>query len=478
MNRQPIPIPESLVMEQEVILLDGRAVLIKAANEQTFTTSDAGNFIIHLAWLNTGYVVHKNWFKGICNLAATHSLTYLAVTSRGLKIWNDELNLVSDDEISINSINLLSKIPSSYHPFIVPFLRRQISTGLKGIDEETREFLLKDYKWEEKGNGSYFSLITNDPECGALTDQELHSLHTELNYAFSTNKIDISAFALTWMFIATGLRPIQIARMKVKDVQILEGPEGKEVNLRVPLAKGEQTAKQSYWWRRAPSVLAEILITYIEQLQLSTEKSLFEGVSSTLSNRITTLFDKLNTWSDRLESTIPITPYRFRYTFATRALRQGASDMEVARLLTHRSTSCIQFYRASMPELQEPIREKIGQEMDYFARAFRGKLIADISEATQQDKGASLIRDFMHLTGQQLGACGTQAKCYQNAPIACLTCSYFEPFREAPWNQLLSKLEEDQSKEREDRIKMITQNAIDATKEIISLRDLKGENTK
>lgn len=186
---------------------------------------------------------------------------------------------------------------------------------------------------------------------------------------------------------------------------------------------------------------------------------------STDPNKIVKIFNILDTYSSRLETRIPVAAYRFRYTLATRAIMQGASDLEVARLLTHRSTSCIQFYRASLPDLQKPIQIALDEEMSFLAQAFKGKFISTLQEASLKN---SAIYDFFHLHGKTIGSCGTQAKCRQNAPIACLTCPYFEPLTSAPWEELLNHLLADQASESELRIKEINQPAIDAIKEIIS----------
>ena len=207
------------------------------------------------------------------------------------------------------------------------------------------------------------------------------------------------------------------------------------------------------------------------------DESLFELNSPELSRRAKSIAEKLNTWSDRLGSNIPLTPYRLRYTLATRALAQGASDHEVARLLTHRSTSCISYYRSSMPELLDPIESALGKEMAYFARAFQGRLISDLSEATRKDDGEAEIMDFVHLTHpDSLGACGTHALCYQNAPIACLSCPRFEPYKDAPWEDLLGSLKDDAARESDNRIKLINLNAMSAINEIILERDRGSSN--
>ncbi|MCY1230879.1 hypothetical protein D9M72_433120 [compost metagenome] len=376
--------------------------------------------------------------------------------------------------IDIGEINLLNKISADYRAFVIPLLRRISALRLPGLSESVIDFLKHSHKWEEKSNGAYYGLITNDPERGALTEQEIHNIHNQLHRAYSGGTISPIDYTLCWFFIGTGVRPSQAQRMKKRDV-IVHSKEGMEVTLKVPLAKGEMTTAVEYWSRRAPTVLAECLISYLESPAMKAkgdDAPLFDAASSrALGFRMSYLIRGLDTYSERLGTKIPITPYRFRYTLATRALAQGASDYEVARLLTHRSTSCIQFYRASMPELQKPIREALGKEMTYFANAFQGKAISGLHEATRAGEPEAVITDFLRLMGQPVGACGTRAECHQNAPVACLAgCAHFEPLLSAPWETLMASLVADQELETEPRIRQINHSAMSAIQQIISLR--------
>lgn len=450
--------------ELEITLGADTSIKIPNVNSETF----------FIAWiLSAAKELQLPIFEALTDLLTTHSESYAITVSRAAMMALKNCTLFASCPVSLKDISnfLDSDVPKSYQPFIRPLLGRLLKSNPELLDDQATSFIRGDIKWEEKKN-TYFSLMTNCPESGALTDQELHNLHSELNRCYSDNKISQYDFTLLWMFIGTGLRPIQVARMLRSDVVIHAGPEGREVILQVPLAKGEGL-NEDKWLRRAPTVLSEALIGYLEATQGHSDNTLFSETTSLITSRFRTATQKLNTWSERLGTKIPMSPYRLRYTLATRALAQGASDWEVARLLTHRSTSCIQFYRASMPELLNPIAKAIGKEMAYFARAFQGRLISSLSEATRKDEGEAEIIDFIHLTrGATIGACGTTAKCYMNAPIACLSCARFEPYKDAPWEELLEKLRADAEKELEERIKLINFNAMSAIVEIMALRDL------
>lgn len=461
-------------IEQNVMLLDGRKIVVRAGQDLHLYDADGAKRKIYYEHLDISIPYHASLFRVFYGMLGTHSLVYNTAVSQAFKLWMLVPALRDCQELGITQLEALLSLTANYHPFIFPALRRISAQNLPGLTDELKDFLKHGQKWEEKGNGAYYTLVTNDPSRGALTDQELHNLHAALNLGYANGTVKQADFTLCWFFIGTGVRPIQLARMKKRDIQIVEGPEGDEVTLRIPLAKGEQKDKQEYWLRRAPSVLAECLVEYLNSpttTSIGIDDAVFPGGSRALSMRLSHCFAGLETYSERLEERIPVTPYRFRYTLATRALAHGASDYEVARLLTHRSTSCIQFYRASMPQLQNPIRQAIGKELEYFAKAFQGRLIQDLSEATRSGDESAVISDFLRLVGQKVGACGTKAECHQNAPIACLYCPFFEPLADAPWEMLLASLKADQDTESEDRIRLINHNAMSAISEIMERRD-------
>ncbi len=469
----PVKADFSQPLSRHVVTINRNEIEITLGSDQPINIPNIGKLKFLTSWiLSSAKDLQEPLFTVITDLLTTHSEMYTLTTARSASMATNKSNLFKLMPISLKCISdfLNSKTPLSYQSFIRPLLKRLLDFNPNLFDAEAASFIQGENKWEEKSE-RYFRLMTNCPEGGALTDQELHNLHSALNHSYSNNLISQIDFTLMWMFIGTGLRPIQIARMCRSDVVLHNGPEGQEVMLQVPLAKGIGLNTDK-WLRRAPSVLAEALINYLKATDAPPDKPLFFNTTSKLGNQFVSLSEKLNTWSERLGTKTPLNPYRLRYTLATRALAQGATDWEVARLLTHRSTSCIQFYRASMPELLNPIENAIGKELSYFARAFQGRLISNLSEATRKDDGEAEIMDFIHLTkGESLGACSTTANCYMNAPIACLSCAQFEPYKDAPWEDLLDSLKADAKKEDEERIKLINFNAMSAIKGIISQRD-------
>ncbi|WP_411687142.1 tyrosine-type recombinase/integrase [Acinetobacter indicus] len=446
---------------RQIISLDGQLLNIPLFKKYKIINHDNQQFTLNLHIFDKDNPLHTALSNIIIDMLQTKSITYVAATTRAFQKWFNS-NISQQYCLDIDCLETLSNVNPSYQPFIIPVLRKLSVLHKDLISEDLIDFLKNTVKWEER-NPAYFKLIVNDPEKGVFTTQELENLHNNLNLAFSQKKLNQFDYTLAWFFIATGARPVQLSRLKFNDINIIQN----DVMIKMPLAKGEGIIDQGFFLRKAPTILADCLIRYISKFtQKNIDTPLFDLNPTEISKRIKVIFENLDTYSSRLEGKIPVNAYRFRYTLATRALANGASDHEVARLLTHRSLSCIRYYRASLPELQKPIQDALAEEMSFFAHAFRGKIITSLNDATFKN---SAIADFFRLAGKNIGSCGTQAKCYQNAPISCLTCPYFEPLIDAPWGSLLDHLLDDQAKEQEERIKEISTQAIEAVKEIMSL---------
>lgn len=448
--------------ERQIALLDGRTITVPLFSTYSLENHDRLKVTLKFGIFFKKSALDQALANIITDMLSTHSIKYISTILYAFEAWTLLQDFTDSNEIDFQKLLLLQKTQSSYPAFILPILRKLSLNFPELITDEVKDFLNNPTTWEER-SPAYFKLIVNDPEKGVFTTQELENLHDNLNLAFSKKKLNQFEYTLAWFFIATGARPVQLARLKYNDINIIQN----DVMIKMPLAKGEGIIDQGFFLRKAPTILADCLIQYISQsIHKNTAISLFGLNPSEIGEKIQAIFRNLETYSSRLEDKIPVNAYRFRYTLATRALAHGASDHEVARLLTHRSLSCIKYYRASLPELQKPIQDALAEEMSFFAHAFKGKIITSLDDAKFKD---SAIADFFRLAGKNIGSCGTQAKCYQNAPISCLTCRYFEPLVDAPWSKLLDHLLDDQAKEQEDRIKEISTQAIEAVKEIMSL---------
>jgi hypothetical protein len=266
-------IQEPLILQQnevslgsrtdEVILLDGRIIETQMGQALGITDRNGKTVLMRFDNLARGNALHESIFAALKKTLSTHSVSYNSTMSYAINHWLETPGMSHKDQADIPELNFLHEIPLSYRGFAIPLLRRISSLDMPGLSEQVRDFLEHPFKWEEQGTGAYFGLITNDPERGALTEQEIHNINQQLNKAYSKNVITQAEYTLCWFFIGTGVRPVQVLRMNKDDV-IIHSREGLEVTLRVPLAKGEMSSTQEVWNRRAPTVLAESLINYLD----------------------------------------------------------------------------------------------------------------------------------------------------------------------------------------------------------------------
>lgn len=236
---QKSAVTSGLDLERQIRLLDGR--IINISIDKPFSIK--GDSKIHywnLSWLENNTLWGSLMLRNILQLFRTHSLQYSDTVSYAAKTLFDRSLFHKKGQLHLDSIAKAPElIPMSYWPFLQPLLKRLASNDADGaLSDELKKFLHQPTKWETKGKGAYFALVTNDPVHGALTEQELFSIQEGVNAAFEKYKISLAEYALVWFLIGTGVRPVQIARMKVDDVKIYDGPEGREVTLYVPLAKG------------------------------------------------------------------------------------------------------------------------------------------------------------------------------------------------------------------------------------------------
>lgn len=64
-----------------------------------------------------------------------------------------------------------------------------------------------------KGNVKGTSIRTRDPEEGAFSDSELLSIQYSLNDAYANGEVEFQSYAMAWLFLAYGARPVQIASL-------------------------------------------------------------------------------------------------------------------------------------------------------------------------------------------------------------------------------------------------------------------------
>lgn len=326
--------------------------------------------------------------------------------------------------------------------------------------DETIRFLRES---KIKGNVKGTSVRTRDPDGGAFSDSELLSIQSSLNDAYASGEINLPTYAMAWLFLAYGARPIQIAALKEKDLEVSGDNNGiRFYALRMPRAKkhGEGTRnsfKTRYCSKKIGSLL-ELLIEENRALKVDSRiadgewplfiavsegdlpKLLYHMSSQDIGRQLRTALGRITGLKTNAK--------RFRITLAQRAVDDGKDKYTVAELLDHSDTQNVGVYFEASPAMVERLDRHLAMELAPLAQAFAGVLVLAEAGARRGDNPASRIYDktLRNNVDRPLGTCGQMSFCGLNAPFACYTCRHFQPWIDAPHEEFLRALIEDRDR--------------------------------
>lgn len=354
------------------------------------------------------------------------------------------------------------------------FLKTWFELDYPGIGQATYD-LLNDLKLRNGPTGD--AVKRRDPREGPLTNNELIAFNDGAVRAYDEDKITLDALARADLCSYTGRRPLQLSYMKLIDLhggQVNTKNEPKYI-ITIPRIKQQQNsfrAKLSAFevstemWailhiQRAQVIEhVEAILGFAlpekdrEQLPLFPDLKAVRGVSSMAALRplletdylhsrghlfnyaLKKVVEAANVRSERTGELLAVDPTRFRYTIGTRAAREGLGKTLIAELLDHQTIRAAHVYTQYDPNLTEVINAVVGHQLVRYAQAFQGVLVDSERDAIRGDDRTSRIR----FHGKAIATCGTHGFCGANVPIPCYTCHRFQPWLDAPHDQVRDEL--------------------------------------
>jgi len=146
--------------------------------------------------------------------------------------------------------------------------------------------------------------------------------------------------------------------------------------------------------------------------------------------------DTISVISERTGAITNINPYRFRYTLGTNLAREGRGEYVIAEALDHSDTQNVGVYVKNIPEIVARIDKAVALQLAPLAQAFQGLLVVDETTAGRGGDRSSRICS----AGGNVGSCGSYGFCGALAPVACYTCSHFQPWLDGPHELVLDEL--------------------------------------
>jgi len=365
--------------------------------------------------------------------------------------------------------------------------RREFSTLRVFINEWRENFLLPISPCEKLVKALYeISIKNNDRMCpvesmnpitGPFTVFEMQCIFNWSNDAFSHGRLSFEKFIYIRLLIVTGARKRQLQQLIFEDITDDNGL----LLLRLPKAKVKgyeyrnsfQTFKlppdfyeviksyRQYTFeclkQEYPDVDWKIALPFVPLFRVkgkgvknctiinSPDLNLLEqgpqekfhktdGSMSALFMRLEN--DETFPVSERTGQKIHLSAHRFRYTLGTDMSRMGYGSHAIASALTHKNINCVGRYIKISPEMGKRIDEKIKKELTTVLNVFQGKIVKNRSAAINGDNANKDIRSQTGI----IASCGSSSGCHLDAPIACYTCSKFQPWIEANHEEVLERL--------------------------------------
>ncbi|WP_454871439.1 tyrosine-type recombinase/integrase [Paraburkholderia xenovorans] len=318
------------------------------------------------------------------------------------------------------------------------------------------------------------AVLAHDPKLGPLHPAEFDRLFLALREATANEAMPDQDLAAAWLFFAFGCNPKNLYLLHDEDLLKTKMADGtSKYELRIPRIKKPGVEERAQFRTRPLRLeIGMLLDRLVKQnagarrlIQSSMPGKHFTSAMFRLQQPRETLmgtdfeeqayrwrtfhFNKalmrvvrhLNLVGKDCEP-LNLTPRRLRYTFATRLVQDGASPVILAEALDHTDLQHVMVYYNARSDIVVKLDRAMAMKLAPWAQAFMGTLVRSETEARRGLDPASRVKHFDRQAGKldNVGSCGSFGFCGMAAPVACYTCSKFQPWLEAPHGAVLDAL--------------------------------------
>ena len=389
------------------------------------------------------------------------------------------------------------------------FLKKWHKKGYPGITAEAIEYL-NNQTFAAPVIGEAVQLL--DPTKGPFNDIERQAIYEGLNAAYHKGDISTEDYFAVLLLLSFASRGTQLTKLKIKDFNKVKRPNDEEAFLvRIPRSKQMKTIWRDQFalkegnkllWNlfelhsqdiinSVTSAFPSIDKSYLPELPLlpnwdaldgiDSEGKLIEGLHPDLDILhvsdddfgafVIDIVKRLNIISERTGKPLKAHARRFRYTIGTNLAREGMSPVGIAEVLDHSTDQYAKVYTQNDAIFSDVISKAVDLHLNPLAQAFAGKIVLSEQDAVNGDDPSKRIRFSDEDNNVNLATCGEEGGCTLRIPIACYTCSLFQPWADAPHNVVLDFCLKERDRidaiTNDDRITEVLDRTIMAIKEVI-----------
>lgn len=367
--------------------------------------------------------------------------------------------------------------------------------GFEGIDSEVVKYLesltLKGIIKGKPVKGAC-------PFTGPFSVQEQGALLEWASGAFEKEQITLTQYSLFLCLILTGRRTVQLRSLRACDLLCDTSSSKPSYELNIPRVKQTGVGfREAFIKLPIPSDLYYVLKNQIDESVKHVENNIGESLPDRVKAQVP-IFIQINrlnkhltiqvfnreinskpdffhmsrgvaqeeirktsqlnfAYSERTGEIINFTSRRFRYTKGTNLSRRGIGGVTLAHALDHTDTQHISVYTQNTPEVAAIIDESMATALAPLAQAFAGTLIDSERDAIRGNDPHSRVKNEEQ---DNIGNCGSHGFC-SSGFRACYTCVNFQPWKDAPHEEVREIVLEDRKRQQENGVSIFVIESTD-----------------
>ncbi|EAQ6107022.1 site-specific integrase [Salmonella enterica subsp. diarizonae] len=403
-------------------------------------------------------IINPELIDGYLNTLSFYARNYSSAYVRKINgIMKDFLKKTASTFISesdiLNYRSLLTEVNIQRLILLRCFFKKWHSLGYYGIDDNAIT-LMEAMRLKAKSAGTIVK--QEDPEKGALTNNEHKALNESMFNAYKNKKITLQELSSALLVSFTGRRASQIVALKFKDIVREKNSDGNDFFfINIPRIKQGIEFRKEFRMLSIDGFIYKLLMQqvnfsisliegHIGRTLFSEEKNevavfldkknykmlneingfydvlvsdRLHASKNTVSLSLKKIVEKENVMSERTGERMKINAYRLRYTLGTKLAREGYSSQIIAELLDHSSTATVGIYTENLPDNSIKINEAVSDNLGFLAGVFLGKI--KLNEITSND----------------VFTMNSYSSCTEYSTISCHGCIHFKRFKDGGVNE-------------------------------------------
>lgn len=386
--------------------------------------------------------------------ARNYSSAYVRKINASMKdfLKKTASTFISESDI-LNYRSLLTEVNIQRLILLRCFFKKWHSLGYYGIDDNAIT-LMEAMRLKAKSAGTIVK--KEDPEKGALTNNEHKALNESMYNAYKNKKITLQELSSALLVSFTGRRASQIVALKFKDIVKEKNSDGNDFFfINIPRIKQGIEFRKEFRMLSIDGFIYKVLMQqvnfsisliegHIGRTLFSEEKNevavfldkknykmlneingfydvlvsdRLHASKNTVSLSLKKIVEKENVMSERTGERMKINAYRLRYTLGTKLAREGYSSQIIAELLDHSSTATVGIYTENLPDNSIKINEAVSDNLGFLASVFLGRI--KLNEITSND----------------VFTMNSYSSCTEHSTISCHGCIHFKRFKDGGVNE-------------------------------------------